>query len=303
MANQIAIKLLCNPGDELIAAENCHLFTSETGGIAIHSGVMARPIPTKTGIFTAQDLYNICSWQRKGRYYPKPACVSIENTTNLGGGLAWDLETLSAVLKTAKKFNLKIHLDGSRLFNAAIKLGVEPKELTAGFDTVTICLSKGLGCPIGAVLSFSNNYFEKAMKYKHLFGGALRQSGILAAAGLYAIQHNISRLAEDHAHAALFANRLNIEVPQIKVEFHPQSTNMVFFSWQGEQLSSEQFYKKCLEKEIRFLRVSENRFRAVFHNGINFQSLCYAINYIKEMAAARNEHEKNYSCYSIRPKL
>ncbi len=284
MANQVAIALLCNPGDVLIAAENCHLFTAEAGGPAIHSGVMTRPIQTKTGIFTAEDLLNACAGKRTGRHYPVSTCISIENTTNLGGGLAWDLETLSSVLRMAEELKLKTHLDGSRLFNAAIKLGVKPKELTFGFDTVTICLSKGLGCPIGAVLSFPTIYFEKAMRLKHLFGGALRQSGILTAAGLYAIKYNISRLAEDHALATVFAHRLKAEIPQIEVEFHPQSTNMVFFSWNGKQLLPDQFYEKCFEKGIRLSRVSANRFRAVFHLGINSQMLSCVVDDIKEVS-------------------
>lgn len=290
MANQVAIAVLCQPGDVLIAAENCHLFTAESGGVAIHSKVMVSPIRTKTGIFSADDLEAAVSSCRKGIRYPNATCVSIENTTNLGGGLAWDLETLSAVLRKAKELNLKTHLDGSRLFNAAVKLNVPPKKLTAGFDMITICLSKGLGCPIGALLAFSAAYYEKVEHLKHLFGGALRQSGLLAAAGIYAFKYNISRLEEDHALAKLLMIRLQQEVPDIHIEAHPYSTNMVFFSWHGTHLSPSEFHEACGKRGFRFAQIAENRFRAVLHLGIHSQDIHRVVENIKEICAIRNEN-------------
>lgn len=283
MANQIAICLLCERGDELIAAENSHIFTAEVGGPAIHAGVMAHPIATATGIFTGDDVHAAYRW-RKGPHHPVTKCVAVENTTNFGGGLAWDLASLDSVLKAVKELGLKAHLDGARLFNAAVKSEVDPKRLTAGFDTVTICLSKGLGCPTGAVLAFADRYHEKARRLKHLFGGAMRQSGILAAAGIYALKHNINRLAEDHHHTELFTNRLIAEVPAIAVETHPAATNMVFFKWLGQHLSPDQFHAACLAKGFRFSRIEENRFRAVFHLDISKADLDFVMTQLKEMA-------------------
>lgn len=282
MANEVALCLLCEPGDELIAAENCHLFTSEGGGPAIHAKVMARAVPTTTGVFTGDDL-RVAYRTQQGSHHPVSKCVSIENTTNLGGGLAWDVASLQSALSVARELHLKTHLDGARLFNAAIKLKVDPKVLTSGFDTVTICLSKGLGCPIGAVLALSNLYYEKARRLKHLFGGAMRQSGILAAAGIYALQNNVSRLAEDHRHAELFSSLLS-GIPSIEVESHPFSTNMVFFKWKGTHLTPAGFYEACVRRGFRFSQVEENRFRAVFHLDIIVKELELVVDSLNEIA-------------------
>jgi threonine aldolase len=282
MANQVAISLLCQKGDELIAAENCHILNAEGGGPAVHSGVMTKPIVTPTGIFNSDQLKNAVR-AIKGPHYPISKLACIENTTNMGGGFAWDLETLNSVLLTAKELNLKTHLDGSRLFNAVVKISTPAHKITSGFDTVTICFSKGLGCPMGAVLGFKKNDFEKVRRLKQLFGGSMRQSGILAAAALYALENNINRLAEDHINAQKFAERLNTEIPEIQVENNPPCTNMVFFRWSGNNLSSLEFHENCIKKGLRFSRVAENRFRAVTHLNISSQDIDTAINILKEI--------------------
>lgn len=267
MANQIAIKVLCEPGDTLIAAENSHLLTAESGGFAVHSGAISRSIPTLTGVFSGDNLRAFYNKPKTIRH-SNTTCISLENTTNLGGGIAWDLASLESVLSAAKELKLKTHLDGARLFNAAIKINVQPSVLTKGFDMVTICLSKGLGCPIGALLVLKKDYVKKALRMKHLFGGALRQSGILAAAGIYALQNHINRLQDDHRNADFLRDHLNA-IPACKVENNPLSTNMVFFKWNGKNLSPTCFHQKCLEKGVRFSQVDENRFRAVMHLDIH----------------------------------
>lgn len=284
MANQIALRLLCDPGDELIAAENCHLFGAEAGGPAIHSGIMARPIKTPTGIFKGEEVEAIYRWS-KGPHYPVSKCVSVENTTNNGGGIAWPLETLRSVLQAAKKLQLKTHLDGARLFNAAVKLNVTPRELAADFDTITICLSKGLGCAAGAVLAFNKEAYPKVRRLKQLMGGSLRQSGILAAAGIYALQNHVQRLAQDHENALRLATQLATQCPEISVETHPLSTNMVFFEWHGRSTPAE-FNQQCADQGVRFLMVSPNRFRAVTHLGISAEDIDVAVSKIKKIAHA-----------------
>jgi threonine aldolase len=281
MANEIAIRLHCEPGDELIAAENCHLFIAEAGGPAIHSGVMTRPIATETGVFTAEMLKN--TYRRlRGPHYPISKLVSIENTTNMGGGIAWDMTTLKAVLNMAKQLQLKIHLDGARLFNAVIKTGVKPAEITSEFDSVTLCLSKGLGCPVGAVLTFKQEHFAKVRRLKQLYGGALRQSGMLTAAGLYALDHHVERLAEDHANTARLAARL-AEIPSIVVENNPPSTNMVFFKCRHTKMAPAEFNEQCLAKGVRFSQVDDNRFRAVVHLNIAEQDIDKAVELVKSV--------------------
>jgi threonine aldolase len=263
MANEIAIRAHCEPGDELIAAEDCHLFLSEAGGPALHASVMARPIKTSNGIFTAEDIrLNYRGVQNP--LHPVTKMVNVENITNMGGGIAWTYEQLSSVLNVAQELNLKTHLDGARFFNAVIASKLAPQKLAARFDTVTICLSKGLGCPIGAVLAFDKAHWSKIRRLKQLFGGAMRQSGMLAAAGIYALENHIERLQEDHDHARLLAEQLSC-IPQIKVETTSPSTNMVFFSWHSDRITPTQFAESCVQKGLRFSQTSANRFRAVTH--------------------------------------
>lgn len=282
MANEIALRLLTEPGDELIAAETCHLFFAETGGPAIHAGLMARPIRTSTGIFTGDDLRNTYRWST-GPNYPLTKIVSIENTTNMTGGFPWDTASLHSVLSVASALGLKKHLDGSRLFNAVVKTGTSAHVLASPFDTVTICLSKGLGCPIGAILAFPKESFNKVRRMKQLFGGAMRQSGILAAAGIYALQNNIERLNDDHTHAAKLAQRLNEEITEIAVENINPATNMVFFSLQNTTLTPKQFNEACIAKGLRFSVVGVNRFRAVTHLDVSMADIDRAVKIIKEI--------------------
>lgn len=261
MASQVAIMALCERGDELLAAEIAHLFTSECGGPAVHAQVLAKPIPTATGIFSAEDVkkyYRLAA----SVHNPKSTLLSIENTTNIGGGIAWQQHELAEVIHCAKGLGLKIHMDGARIFNAHIKTGLSLKEICTGVDMVTICLSKGLGCPVGAVLAFDKSYYAKIRRLKQLMGGAMRQSGILAAAGIYALRHHIGRLEEDHKNATLLAERLS-DIPQIQLVKNPPDTNMVFFDWRSEKMSADQFNQVCIDHGVRFSRFGANRFRAV----------------------------------------
>jgi threonine aldolase len=282
MANEIAIKILCEPGDELIAAESCHLFLAEAGGPAIHAGVMARPIATHNGIFTADDVRRHYRWAR-GPHYPVTKLLSVENTTNMGGGIAWQLNQLNAVLDVAKELNLKTHLDGSRLFNAVVATKLSARQLASPFDTTTICFSKGLGCAVGAVLAFDKIYWDKVRRLKQLFGGAMRQSGILAAGCLYALENHIDRLQEDHDNARLLAEKLSDGIPQIQVENNPPSTNMVFFRWHSDRMTAQQFAANCLQHGVRFSQPDANRFRAVLHLDIKRVEIEKAVGIIREI--------------------
>lgn len=284
MANEVAIRLLCEPGDELLAAENCHLFFAEAGGPAIHAGVLAKPIRTQNGIFTSADLHAHYRWN-KGPHYPVSKLLSIENTTNMGGGIAWNLQELDDVLNAAQQLNLKTHLDGSRIFNAMVKTNSTLQQLTARFDAVTICFSKGLGCPIGAVLAFSQVHYAKVRRLKQLFGGSMRQSGMLAAAAIYALQNHVTRLAEDHQNAQYLAECLSKIGPQIVVEKAAQSTNMVFFNWQDSKISAQTFLERCIQQGVRFSQVDTQRFRAVTHLNITKQDVDKAVGIVKAICS------------------
>ncbi|CAN5449827.1 low-specificity L-threonine aldolase [soil metagenome] len=281
MANEVAIRLLTEPGDELLAAEHCHLFFAETGGPAVHSAVITRPIRSPDGLFTADDVRNTFRFEQ-GPHYPVSRLLSIENTTNMGGGIAWPVEQLRNVLTTAKELELKTHLDGSRLFNASIKTATTPRMIAKDFDTVTLCLSKGLGCPMGAILAFDILQYQKVRRLKQLMGGAMRQSGIIAAAGIYALTNNIERLQQDHENACLLAEKLlNSGISTLIVENPQPSTNMVFFRWHSPTITPSQFLANCVSKGVRFSHVGNNRFRAVTHLDISREDIEKVVELIK----------------------
>jgi threonine aldolase len=286
MANEVAIRLFCEPGDELLAADNCHLFFAETGGPAVHAQVMARSIPTASGIFTAADVRGIYRWSQ-GPNYPRSKLLSVENTTNMGGGIAWRQDELNSVLDAARDLKLKTHLDGSRLFNAAVRTGLMPQQIAARFDAVTICLSKGLGCPLGAVLAFAKEHWEQVRRLKQLMGGAMRQSGMLAAAGIYALQHHVERLQEDHDHAQLLAEKLAGITP-ITVETHDSTltTNLVFFRWRSSKMTAREFAANCQQRGVRFLQTDENRLRAVTHLDIKRADIEQAARVMQDVCRA-----------------
>jgi threonine aldolase len=223
MANQIALRVLSEPGDEVVAEGMAHVFRYELGGPAVHSGLAMKALSTETGIFSPEQVRDAVS--PPGDLHTAPTRVlCLENTHNGGGGRVWPLEHLRAVVAEARRHDLRLHLDGARLMNAAVASGTAAAEFGREFDTVTLCLSKGLGCPLGAIVAGSRERMAKARRLKHLFGGAMRQAGIVAAAGLYALDHNVERLADDHAHArrlgeALAEAGLPVALDQVETNF------------------------------------------------------------------------------------
>ena len=206
MANQIALKVLSEPADEVVAEADAHVFRSELGGPAFHSGLAMKRIAGRRGLFSPEDVRDAVN---PGDVHLSPTRVlCLENTHNGGGGKVWPLDLLRNVCAEARSHELAVHLDGARLMNASVASGVPAADYGRQFDTVTLCLSKGLGCPLGAVLAGSTEHMAKARRYKHLFGGAMRQSGIAAAAGVYALDHHVERLADDHANARRLASGL-----------------------------------------------------------------------------------------------
>ena len=206
MANQIALKISTDPGDEVVAEAGCHIFRSELGGAAFHSGLAMKAIHGDRGLFAPADVRD-AMWHGDV-HEPPTRLLCLENTHNAGGGKIWPLDLLRAVVGEARGLGLSVHLDGSRIANAAVASGVPAQEYGQEFDSVTLCLSKGLGCPLGALLAGSEVRMAKARRLKHLFGGAMRQAGVVAAAGIYAFDHNVDRLAEDHANATRLAEGL-----------------------------------------------------------------------------------------------
>ena len=204
MANQIALKLHSQPGDVLVAEKQAHIVIYEYGGAAVHAGLMIEPIAGVDGRFGPDQLRAATEPSTKAADQ-RTAVLALENTHNSSGGRCWPLTELEELIAVARDRGLATHLDGARLFNAAVATGVAPSAIGGLFDTVTVCLSKGLGCPLGAILAGSDEAIERAWREKHLFGGAMRQAGIVAAAGVYALRHHVDRLAEDHARARRLA--------------------------------------------------------------------------------------------------
>ena len=223
MANEIALRTLSEPGDELIAEENSHVLTGELGGPAIHAGLMTRPVRGTAGRFGPDEVRAMLR-RTDGSHVPPTRLVSVENTHNASGGRVWPRAEIEALVATCRELDLRVHLDGARLMNAAVASGEEAAAIGRHFDAVTLCLSKGLGCPLGAIVASSAELAVKMRRLKHLFGGAMRQAGIVAAAGLYALDHHIDRLAEDHARARRLAEGLRaaglaVDLEQVETNF------------------------------------------------------------------------------------
>ncbi|TMM31546.1 threonine aldolase [Polaribacter aestuariivivens] len=261
MANQTAIKLHTQPGDKLICDKYAHVYNYEGGGAAFNSGVTCKLIDGNRGMFTAKQLEEAVAG-RNDIHVPFSSLVCIENTTNKGGGACWSFSELEKLQKISKKNNLSFHLDGARLFNALVAKNENPKQNGALFDTISICLSKGLGAPVGSILLGSKVHIAKALRIRKLFGGAMRQVGFLAAAGIYALDNHVERLAEDHQKAQEIGTVLK-SVPYVtKVE--TIETNIIIF-YVDEKIGADNFINKMKEKNILLTPMGEGRIRIVTH--------------------------------------
>jgi threonine aldolase len=208
MANQIALAVLGERGSELIVEQTAHIMVSELGGAARFSGIQTRGVTGTRGLLTPEQVRGAYN-DGDQTHTPHTAVLSIENTHNTGGGKVWPIEQLHAVVATGRELGLKLHLDGARLLNASAASGVPAADMGRLFDTVQLCLSKGLGCPLGAIIAGSPELMVRARREKHAFGGAMRQAGIVAAAGIYALDHNVARLVDDHERAKRLAEQLH----------------------------------------------------------------------------------------------
>jgi threonine aldolase len=223
MANEIALVILGERGSELIVEQTAHIMISELGGPALHAGLLARGVTGTLGRITPDQL-RAAVHPRDPLHSPQPSLVAVEDSHNSAGGTAWPLDELVAFVDTARELGLATHLDGARLANAAVAIGRPAAAIGSLFDTVTLCFSKGLGAPLGAVIAGSRELMSRARIEKHRFGGAMRQAGIVAAAGLYALEHNVERLAEDHARARRLAEGwadagLSVDLERVQTNF------------------------------------------------------------------------------------
>lgn len=280
MANQIALAVHCRSGDAILAAQNAHIIGSEGAGAAVFAGAVIHGIPTPDGIFDADDLARHCRPARIKA--PRPRVVEVEQTSNRGGGSVWPLDVLAGVSAFAEANGLIVHMDGARLLNAVVATGVPASEYAALCDTVWIDLSKGLGCPIGSVLAGSRQFIEDATVWKHRFGGAMRQAGIVAAAGLYALEHNVQALDEDHRRTRVFAEFL-AELPGIKLLHGSVQTNLVFFDVTGSNRSALDIARELRSRGIRIGAESAQVMRAVFHRDVDDTGLQMAMDALRSV--------------------
>jgi threonine aldolase len=260
MCNQVAIATHCRPGDEILAHEDAHIQSSEAGGPGAISGVLIRGLPGERGIFDAATLDEAI--RPISRYSPPQTLVEVEQTANKGGGACWTVDGLNAVSAVARRHNMAVHMDGARLMNAAVALGVPAPDLTAGCDTVWLDFTKGLGAPLGAVLAGSKAFIGEAWRWKQRLGGSMRQGGMNAAACSYALENNIDRLAEDHANAAALARGM-AQIEGITVE--TPETNLVFFDTRGTGMTVAEFAARLRPLGVLLSGPDTYRGRACLH--------------------------------------
>jgi threonine aldolase len=261
MANQTAIKLHTNPGDQVICDKYAHIYNYEGGGASFNSGVSCKLVDGHRGMFTAKQVEQ--SINPPDFYHsPLTKLVEVENTTNKGGGACWDFQELIKIKNVCEQHQLGYHLDGARLWNALIAKNETPKQYGELFQTISVCLSKGLGCPVGSVLIGDEDIMQNAIRIRKILGGGMRQIGYLAAAGLYALDHHFERLKDDHAKAKDIGKALQSQSWIKKVE--PIETNIVIFEL-NDDINETTFLNKLKDKQIYIIGMGSNKLRMVTH--------------------------------------
>lgn len=283
-SNQIGLRCHCLPGDELLIHETGHVANFEGGAPAAMSGISCRALPGDRGLLDVATLD--AAWRPQNQHHPRTRLLSLENTTNIGGGAAWPLDRMRDVCGWAREKGLRVHLDGARLFNAVVARGYSPRDVASLVDTVSICFSKGLGCPFGSILVGSAEDIAKARRARKLFGGALRQSGVIAGAAIYALENHVERLAEDHANARLFADRI-AEQDAIRLPFGAPETNIVFFEVDAAWGTAAELSKKLAQAGVRINATGRQRLRAVTHLDASREDVLAAADAVAEAVASR----------------
>jgi threonine aldolase len=262
MSNLIGVRLHCRPGDEMLCEANCHLYFYEQGGYAQINGVAVRPLAGQDGILRPDQVEGLLRPQNT--HFPRTRLLCLENTHNRGGGRIQPYETLAALCRWAHEHGLRTHLDGARLLNAVVATGIAAARWAEHFDTVNVCFSKGLGAPVGSALAGPRDLIHEAVRHRKVLGGGMRQAGILAAAALYALDHNIDRLAEDHANARRLAAGIR-QIPSLRLDPDLVDTNILFFQVDARPGTAAEFCEWLRGEGLLMLPVAPTRVRAVTH--------------------------------------
>jgi threonine aldolase len=283
MANQLAIKSQCESGDEIVAHSGSHIIHYETGAPAALSGCMIRPLEGEGGVFTAADV--AAARRASNIHAPRPRLLVVENTHNRGGGSVWGVAAFKSVADQARADGLLVHVDGARLWNASVAGGYEPQAFASHADTVSVCFSKGLGCPAGSALCGPRGVIERARRFRKMFGGGMRQSGLLAGAALYSLDHNIKRLADDHRNARALAEGV-ARIPGLRPHVAPAAipSNMVFISIDPSLGTAAQFADALEKRGVRTLPLDPTRIRAVTHLDVTAEHIAHAVAQFGEVA-------------------
>jgi threonine aldolase len=264
MGNLVCIKSQTDPGDEIIMDADSHCYHYEGAGYAAIAGVGVHFVPATRGIMDPEQI--ALAVRPRDAHFPRSRLVVVENTHNRGGGSVYPVETVERIAGVCRNHGLALHMDGARLLNACVAAGVQPTDYTRHADSVTVCLSKGLGCPVGSVVAGSKEFVRRAHRVRKMLGGGMRQAGYLAAAGIYALEHNIERLAEDHANARLLADGIR-GIQGLKLKYDPPETNMVYFGVQPPH-SPAGLVQALQDANIRIGSIGGGTYRAVTHLGI-----------------------------------
>jgi len=283
MGNLVSLMAHTQYGDEIIFEANHHSYYYEVGGYAALRGLSPRIVHGKYGVMAPEDIENAI--RAPSPYFPPTRLLVIENTHNRGGGSAITLEEMGVMTEVAHRHDLVIHLDGARIFNAAIALNVEAKEIARFANSVQFCLSKGLSAPVGSAIAGSKDFIARAKRFRRIVGGDLRQSGILAAAGIVALEKMVDRLAEDHHNAALLAEGLR-ELPRIQIDTPPVPTNMVFVDTSQLGMSGVEFVERLKEYGVLAVAYGPTRVRMVTHRHIKKNHIGQALEAIREIVTS-----------------
>ncbi|MBW2028731.1 MAG: aminotransferase class I/II-fold pyridoxal phosphate-dependent enzyme [Deltaproteobacteria bacterium] len=279
MCNQVAIRVHCSHGDEIVMDKTAHTRHYETGGPAALTGASTYTLEGERGIFSADQFE--AAIRPDNNHFPRTRMVLIEQTSNMGGGSIWPLETIRGISQTAVKHGIARHMDGARLLNAVIATGIPAREYAAHFDSIWIDFSKGLGAPVGAAIAGSKEFIKEAWRWKHQFGGAMRQAGIIAAGAVYALEHHVERLSEDHENARILAKGL-ADIDGIRVE--PVETNLLFFDVSGLGITGVEFNRMLMAEGVRVSPTPGTRVRAVTHLDVTRSQVEEALDVIRGVA-------------------
>jgi len=280
MGNLIAVLTHCQRGDEVILEMDSHIYYYEVGGMSAVAGVIPRLIAGDKGILNPQDIKR--ALREENLHYPKTTLICVENTHNRAGGTIIPPEIIEEICQLGHQRNIQVHLDGARIFNAAVALNIEPALLTKNVDSVMFCLSKGLSAPVGSILAGSKEFIQRALKNRKMLGGGMRQAGILAAAGIIALENMVERLEEDHKNARILGEGL-ADIGGMKVDLETVQTNMVYFDLNKSGMDTHQFLPKLAEYNILGSPRPPTKVRLVTHYGISKDDIQATVKAIKEI--------------------